>query len=119
VHDLEYTGEVATKLVGEWCNVNITVGDGLLGKQWLSQERRSPDKEQAYRFHQIDLKEHLTEVEVHYMSPGVEGGVFKQAVMVSHGRVVAEVSTMHGKTSGPKTQSKEVEVATIHASDTE
>ena len=138
VHDPEYTGEVATvdaynhtKSVGKWCNVSITVGE----RQFVSKAVAQPgekiswtgllsfdlhDKEErAYLFNQIDLKEDLTEEEVHYMTPCVEDGMFKQAVMVSQGTVVAEDSTTHCETSGPQPQSEEVEVATVHASDTE
>ena len=53
------------------------------------------------------------------MPPCVEGGVFKQAVIVSQGTVVAEDSTTHCETSVPQPQSEEVEVAAVHAGDTE
>ena len=137
VQEQEFTGKVAivhacnrTKSVGKWSNVSITIGDRQFVRKVVSHSGEEISwmgllsfdlhnkEERAYLFNEIDLKEDLTDEEVHCMPPCMKGGVFKQAVMVSQGTVVAEDSTTHFKT-GPQPQSEEVKVTTVHASDTE
>ena len=139
MQEQEYTGKLAivhaynrTKSVGKWSNANITIGNRQFVRKVVSHSGEEISwtgllsfdlhnkEERAYLFfNEIDLKEDFTNEEVHCMPHCVKGGVFKQAVMVSQGTVVAEDSTTHFETSGPQPQSEEVKVTTVHASDTE